>query len=373
MTEGAWSEAIVARARAGDVDGAIAALEARLAGAPDDAEAWLILGMVQGDAGRDPLAALARAVALDGRIVLGRVLHARALDRAGRSDEAERELLAAHALAPSHAGILRELGALAYGRGRYDDALGRFTHAAALAPAAPEAARIAYALGLVHEARRDLGAAIGAYREALRHDPRHADAWRTLADALANVGEHAQAIAALDALLRIDRTDERAAHNRDVLLGALEHMRAHRLLGKTARELASSATVEGGVMRTLTAPPGEARFGNAAALLHATLDEAGHATALFFAITDAAAAARADAEPLGVTVVGADGAALPAPYTTAASITFLRESLGIPMTQAAALFARLLAEPGPIDVGGARAAFASDGDRHGLRITATPA
>ena len=80
----------------------------------------------------------------------------------------------------------------------------------------PSDARVWYALGLAQEARRDPGAAIASYREAIeprsevhRRDRRP---WPTCSPAM---GEHEQAIAVLDDLLRIERTNEQAAINRE--------------------------------------------------------------------------------------------------------------------------------------------------------------
>ena len=71
-----------------------------------------------------------------------------------------------------------------------------------------------------------------------------------------------------------------------------------------------------------------------------------------------------------MTVVGADGAPKPADLGTAATLTFLREALGCPMTQAGELYTRLLGGAGEVGWGGASAAFATEGERAGLRVTA---
>src|SRR6185369_16080993 len=93
------------------------------------------------------------------------------------------------------------------------------------------------------------GAAIAAYREAIKTDPKFSDAKKTLADILASMGEHEQAIAVLDDLLRVERTNEQAAVNREVLVKALEELKARRLLGKTEREVETSALVQEGQMK----------------------------------------------------------------------------------------------------------------------------
>ncbi len=368
-------EAVFARARDGDVDGAVGDLTRRLATSPEDAEAWLTLGMVLADAQRwgDALAPLQRATALDGAAPLARVLLARSLEREGRLDEAEAELDAASRLAPSSPGILRESASLAYARGRHDDALARLERAAALSAPPAEAGRIGFARGLVHEARGDLGAAIAAYRDAVTHDPRHAVARRALAGALAQVGEHARAIEALDALLVQLPADEAAAHDRAVLVAALDEMHAGRLLGKPAAAVAACALVERAPLRPAAGTaPDEARWVSAESLLQASLDSRGRIIALFFAVTDAALAERASGAAFEVTVLTDAGDRAAPSFTTAASVTFLREALGIPMTQAAGIFARLLSDAASLEVGGATVAFASLGDRHGLRVSLGP-
>jgi hypothetical protein len=80
-----------------------------------------------------------------------------------------------------------------------------------------------------------------------------------------------------------------------------------------------------------------------------------------------------------VTVVGTSGRREPANYATAVTLTFLREALGAPMTQASELYARLLGGEGGIEWNGARLGFASvpradrEGDTmHGLSVTLAP-
>jgi tetratricopeptide (TPR) repeat protein len=369
VSDAGASEAAFARARAGDLPGALASLRERVRMAPDDSDAWLTLGMLlaETDDAAEAVRALTRAVALDAGAVLGRVLLARALERDGRLDDAETALVIARALAPAHPGIARELGCLAYARGRHDEALAHLATAASLAPPPDEAARLAFARGLVHEARRDLGAAIAAYRDAVHADPAHATAWRTLADALAQVGEHAGAIEALDALLALRPRDEGALHNRSVLGAALAAMHARRLLGAAPLALDASAVVEGGAMHRAAAPDGELRYEGTFASLHATLDGEGRVASLFFAVD--ADAPDADAARFGVTVVGDAGAQGDTSYATAATLTFLREGIGVPMTEAARLLARMLTAAAPIREGDAEAIFTSVGPRHGIRVS----
>jgi hypothetical protein len=100
-------EALFTRARGGDAARVIAELDAHVARAPDDFDAWLTLGMIATEARvvDRARAALARAVALAPASLLARVAYARALD----PRRARRELAAAQAISKDHAGIAREL------------------------------------------------------------------------------------------------------------------------------------------------------------------------------------------------------------------------------------------------------------------------
>jgi len=81
-----------------------------------------------------------------------------------------------------------------------------------------------------------------------------------------------------------------------------------------------------------------------------------------------------------VTVVGTSGRREPANYATAVTLTFLRETLGAPMTQASELYARLLGGEPSIEWSGARLGFSSvprpdeaGETMHGLSVTLLPA
>jgi tetratricopeptide (TPR) repeat protein len=379
---------ITRRALDGDVEGAVAELRDVLAAAPEDDTAWLTLGMVLSSAGRwrEASEALAEAVALDGDVLAARMAFARALEKSGKLDDAAFQLLQAQKLAPADPRPLKELGAVFYKKGLYDKSVQFLGRARGLAP---DDARIFYALGLTQEARRDPGAAIAAYREAIHLDPKFADARKTLADVLATMGEHEQAIAELDALLMIERTNEQAAINREVLARALEEMRTRRLLGKTEREVERSALVQEGqlkrrgeIPRADDDPPGVARvvrYGKGLAEMLVGLTAEGAITRLMLVLLDPEKAAKKRDDVFRVTVVGTSGRREPANYATAVTLTFLREALGAPMTQASELYARLLGGEKSIDWSGAKLAFASVPDptgkgeaKHGVSVTLLP-
>ncbi|MCC6553438.1 MAG: tetratricopeptide repeat protein [Polyangiaceae bacterium] len=354
----------------GDTAGGISDLRAHLAAEPDDEGAWLALGTAYAAIAHWPDAAraLGRAVELDGEVADARLLYARALVALGKLDDAAFQLLQAARQDPPDPRALVELGVVLYDKRLYDKAARWLAEACEAAPSDP---RAAYALGLAHEARRDIAAAIAAYREALRRDPAHADARLTLADALAGAGEHEQAIAELEALLSppvrgADRPAERAARNLEVLRHALAEMRARRLLGKTERDLERSAlVVEAGFKRRgpVTAAGGEQLVRWTAPLLelHVALDAAAPPSirSIHLALTDPGRAARAEDDTFKVTVIAKDGRREPVDFGTAASLTFLREALGCPMTQASELLARLLQGAPSAEWGGAVVRFSS--------------
>jgi len=360
--------AIARRALDGDVEGAVAELRVVLAAAPEDDTAWLTLGMVLSSAGRwrEASEALAEAVELDGDVLAARMAFARALEKSGKLDDAAFQLLKAEKLAPGDPRPLKELGAVFYKKGLYDKSVQFLGRARGVAPGD---ARIFYALGLAQEARRDPGAAIASYREAIRLDPKFADARKTLADVLAAMGEHEQAIAELDGLLLIERTNEQAAINREVLSKALEEMSARRLLGKTERELERSALVQEGQLKRRgeipkadDEPPSVARvvrYGKGLAEVLVGLTAEGAIARLMVVLVDPVKAAKKRDDVFKVTVVGTSGRREPANYATAVTLTFLREALGAPMTQASELYARLLGGEKSIDWSGVRLAFAS--------------
>src|SRR5260370_3206463 len=106
------------------------------------------------------------------------------------------------------------------------------------------------------------------------------------------------------------------------------------------------------------------------------LTAAGTTVKMMLIVPDPDKAAKKRASVFRVTVVGTSGRREPANYATAVTLTFLRETLGAPMTQASELYARLLGGERSIDWSAARLAFASvprvdrEGETmHGLSVT----
>ncbi|MFO0756307.1 MAG: tetratricopeptide repeat protein [Byssovorax sp.] len=366
----------------GDTAGGITDLKRYLEEEPEDAEAWFELGAAYATIQHwiQAADALRASIDLDGSEPEPRLAYARVLVQIKKLDDAAFQLVQARKLDPQNPRIPRELGLVFYGKKLYDKAARALEDALALAP---EDARAHYALGLCHEARRDMGAAVAAYREAIRRDPGFADAHRTLADALAALGEHEAAIAALGDLLAIERDNEQAAKNREVLARALAEMQAHRMLGKGTAELEASALFsEGGFRKKGSvddpgAPAGGMTIRYLAPLVEvdARLDASHAIQGLFLRFTDPERAAREEDDTFKVTVVGKDGRHEHTNFATALSLTFLREALGCPMTHASALYARLLSGQGSVEWGGARLAFETMShadrpgqERHGIRV-----
>lgn len=338
----------------GDSAGAIADYRSYLEAEPEDAGAYLEMSAVYASINHwvEAADAAREAVDLDGEDVEARLYYARALTGMKKLDGAAYQLGRAVELAPDDARALRELGVVLYQKKLYGKAVERLTEATAKAPGD---ARAHYALGLAREATRDMGGAVASYRRAIAIDPALTDAYQTLADTLASMGEHEGAVGALNALLAIDRSNEQAAHNRDVLIRALADMHARRLLGKGLDAVSASALVREGNFRDR----GGGRFTTPLAELRASIDDRGAARSLHFILLDPERASNEEDDHFKVTIVGKDGKTERASFATAATLTFLREALGCPMTHASELYARLLAGEETVAWGDAALSFGS--------------
>ena len=366
---------------AGDTAGGISDLQSYLEAEPDDEAAWLELGTAYASLGGHWIQAcdaLRAAVDLDGTLVDARLAYARALLQIKRADDAAFQLLQAAKVDPDDARVLKELGIVFYDKRLYDKAVVWLTKAITIAP---DDARAHYALGLAHEARRDMGGAVAAYREAVRRDPAFGSARSTLADALASMGEHEAAIAELDALLAVDRENEQAAHNREVLRHALDEMKNHRLIGRGQQELEASALITEGAFRKKGPVPDQGpgltvRYAAPLVEVYASFDADHAIRSLLLVLTDADRAAKSEDDTFKVTVIAEDGHREPVSFATAVSLTFLREALGCPMTQATAIYARLLGGETTLTWGGATLSWDTvprpdkpSEPRHGVRVS----
>jgi Flp pilus assembly protein TadD len=354
------------RLLAGDSAGVIADLKERLEKDPDDAVAWLQLGAAYThiEHPREAIDALARAVELEPAVLEARRLYARALGRVRRHDEAVFQLVQARRLAPDDARVAHELGVAFYDKKLYAKALAELARAATLAP---DDARVRYALGLAHEGAGAMADAIAAYRDAVRLDPSFIAARRTLADALAAMGEMAGAKSELEAALAADRSNTEVAQNLEVLERGLRDLAASRLVGKGRDDLERSALATLGHLRKQS----DVCYASGRCELRVAFDAGSRITSLHLAFVDPERAARMPDDTFQVTVLGTDGQVIPTNFATAATLTFLREALGCPLTAASRLYAALLGGDPAVAWQGIRLAFADVDGRHGLLVTSS--
>ncbi|MSP23583.1 MAG: hypothetical protein EXR75_00155 [Myxococcales bacterium] len=359
---GTGVDATLARLAVGDSAAIIAELKLATEQSPDDATHWLRLGTAFAAIAHpaEAASAYARAIALDDEDVELRILYADALGRNGHHDQAAFQLVQARRLAPDDARVHRQLGVAFFDKGLFDKAI----HSLALACSLDGAdARTHFVIGLVHDARRDPAQAIVAYRRAVALDAAMLDARCTLADALAAVGELHEALRELEIAQRLERTNTRIARNLEVLRHALAELSLRRLLGKSESIVGRSALVEKGKLARRGLIDTELgsfiRFEGAALELWAHFDDdASHVLdRVVLVLCDPEHALRVPDDVFGVTVLSRDGASERADLATGASLAFLREVLGCPLTQASAIYAELVASAAPIERSGARLGF----------------
>ena len=345
----------------GDSAAVIDALKGRVGQEPDDDHAWLQLGIAYISIEHWGLAmtALGNAVELDGDNVDARLMFARVLSRLRRPDRAAFQLVQAKRLAPSDVRIAKQLGIAFYDKALFDKALRELQRARELDPNDP---RTCYGMGLCHEAKQDIAAALSHYRKALELDPQFAAAGQTLGDALASLGEFAEAIAVFQQVLRANRTNAQAAANIEVLRRGMAELEAHRLLGKSAAALGESTLVKEGAL----AKEGD-HYGGDHAQLRVELHE-GRIVQLTLVLRDPEIASGLTDDVFQVSAVNERGEEVSADYATAITLTFLREALGCPMTRAGQLYAILLEEQ-TATWGGATLSFAEFDGRHGVAAT----
>ena len=194
-------------------------------------------------------------VDLDGDVAPAR-LASRSLEKDGKLDDA-RSSCSSRELSPERCASAERAGGRALPKGRYDEAVQFLGRA--------RGARPERRSGLVCARSRPRGATRsgGGHRRLPRVDPcdaRFADAQKDAGRLLATMGEHEQAILVLDDLLRLERTNEQAAANREVLAQALDEMLARRLLGRPSnRSRRRRSSNKGGSFAYPRWPPSKAR------------------------------------------------------------------------------------------------------------------
>jgi tetratricopeptide (TPR) repeat protein len=219
-----------AYAQAGDLPAAIAGIQSYLAGAPQDAAAWHLLGRLHLRGGNrsgaiDAAERIAALPGVPGPIACWAIDALAGAGMRGRARAAADAAVAADpqdaALRVRRAGLLFEAGALAEARA---DALAALTRQRDLVPARVILARIQLREAAYPAARATLAPLAGA--------PQHADTVSPLlAEALEGCGEHAEALPhALHALQVAPADHARRARLARVLLATGEPQRAAALL-----------------------------------------------------------------------------------------------------------------------------------------------
>lgn len=346
----------IERLAGGDSAGVIEELQRALSHDPGNEVAWLRLGAVFLAIGHLPEAeeALARTVELDGEDVEARLLFADVLARLRKLDAAAFQLVQARRVAPKDSRVHRQLGVVFLEKALLEKAEQSLAVAAELAP---DDAKTPFVRGLVADARRDSASALVHYRRAVELDPDSVDARCTLADSMAAMGELAEAVAQLEAAQKRDRSSMRIAQNLEVLRRALADLQVQRLLGKGEHEFERSTLVtRAQLKRAGHVDDGtESLTRYRAPLLEVLLsycDE--RLAAMTVVLPEPAAASSASGQAFEVTVVARSGVVEQADFGTAATLTFLREALGCPMTRASDLYGRMLREQAPLLWAGVR-------------------
>jgi Tfp pilus assembly protein PilF len=139
----------------------------------------------------------------------------RQLEIQGRLDEAEASYRKALALAPAHARAHNNLGCILHLRGELDAALACYRRALDLEPGLPEASQNYASIAGDSTA---LAQAIEGYERQVRDNPGDAMALSHLGSSYAEVGRHAEALAALDKALAADPELARAHFTRALVL-----------------------------------------------------------------------------------------------------------------------------------------------------------
>ncbi len=152
----------------------------------DDAEAWFLLGAINGQLGAFDEAEVCcrRVIAIRPDVPLAHFNLGVALHRQGKTDNASESFREALRLKPDFAEAHNELGLILQSRGQLGDALGHYQKALALKPAYPEAR---YNAGVVLEMLDRPEEAIACFRQAAKLRPDYAEAHSRLGAMLASL------------------------------------------------------------------------------------------------------------------------------------------------------------------------------------------
>lgn len=134
--------------------------------------------------------------------------------QAGRLQEAEQAYRHALGMAPEHADALHLLGLLQYRQGRYDDAILSITTAIARTPLPV----YWFNLGVVTQKAGRFEKAVHAYREAIRLNPRHLEAYLNLGNVLKEQNALGDSIKAYRKALELNPSHADAHNNLGVVI-----------------------------------------------------------------------------------------------------------------------------------------------------------
>ena len=201
--------------RRGDPEGAIEHFGVAVRLAPENAQAHSDLGVLLAELGRNDRALehLGRAVELEPGLVEGLLALGNVQARLGRLDEAEATYRRVLESDPGNGEARLGLGAVLAQTGNYEQAVVELREALRLAPEAEQAPRVHFGLAeaLVRTGRLD--EAVPHYTRVREIAPAQSLAWLREATVLMGLGRFADAKAVLEARLRADATDGRAAHS----------------------------------------------------------------------------------------------------------------------------------------------------------------
>ena len=208
--------------RRGDPEGAIEHFGVAVRLAPENAQAHSDLGVLLAELGRNDRALehLGRAVELEPGLVQALLTLGNVRTRLGRLDEAEATYRRVLESEPGNGEARLGLGAVLAQTGNFEQAVMELREALRLAPEAEHAPRVHFGLAeaLVRTGR--LEEALPHYTRVREIDPAQSLAWLREATVLMGLGRFADARAVLEARLRVDATDGRAAHSLARLLAA---------------------------------------------------------------------------------------------------------------------------------------------------------
>lgn len=198
-------------------------LQAIVGETPRDAGAWDLLGYAAYSAGRARTAkdAFGRAVALAPSSAAYRVHLGAACRALGEIDEAIAHYRRALQLAPDEPTALGNLGNALRQQGKLDEAIVCYGKCVSLAPDSVPA-RVNLAAALVQARRHDR--ALYHLREALRRDPRSAEACKGMGNALFGKADYRGAVEAYDRAVELGARDHEVHHNAATALQYLGRM-----------------------------------------------------------------------------------------------------------------------------------------------------